>query len=65
MELKLEVVIIPVSDVDRAKQFYEEVLGFRVDVDYRAAVYAAFALLFVTGTAWLLADQLKAAAKGP
>ena len=39
MELKLEVVIIPVSDVDRAKQFYEEALGFRVDVDHRAAVY--------------------------
>lgn len=39
MDLKLEVVIIPVSDVDRAKQFYEEALGFRVDVDYRASVY--------------------------
>jgi catechol 2,3-dioxygenase-like lactoylglutathione lyase family enzyme len=39
MDLKLEVVIIPVSDVDRAKKFYEEALGFRVDVDYRAAVY--------------------------
>ncbi len=29
MDLKLEVVIIPVSDVDRAKKFYEEALGFR------------------------------------
>ena len=33
MEMKLEVVVIPVSDVDRAKQFYSEKLGFNVDVD--------------------------------
>ena len=30
--MKLEVVIIPVSDVDRAKAFYEK-LGFRLDID--------------------------------
>jgi catechol 2,3-dioxygenase-like lactoylglutathione lyase family enzyme len=33
MDWKLEVVVIPVSDVDRAKQFYAEQLGFPVDVD--------------------------------
>ena len=33
MELKLEVVVVPVSDVDRAKDFYKR-LGFREDVDY-------------------------------
>jgi catechol 2,3-dioxygenase-like lactoylglutathione lyase family enzyme len=33
MNLKLEVVVIPVSDVDRAKKFYQEKLGFRVDID--------------------------------
>ncbi|HEV2529879.1 MAG TPA: VOC family protein [Thermomicrobiales bacterium] len=33
MEWKLEVVIIPVSDVDRAKRFYADQLGFNVDVD--------------------------------
>jgi len=32
MDMKLEVVVIPVSDVDRAKQFYQS-LGFRLDVD--------------------------------
>jgi catechol 2,3-dioxygenase-like lactoylglutathione lyase family enzyme len=32
MNLKLEVIIIPVSDVDRAKAFYEK-LGFRLDID--------------------------------
>jgi catechol 2,3-dioxygenase-like lactoylglutathione lyase family enzyme len=31
-ELKLEVVVIPVSDVDRAKRFYES-LGWRLDAD--------------------------------
>src|SRR5262245_17035721 len=33
MDLKLEVVVVPVSDVDRAKAFYEK-LGFRLDIDY-------------------------------
>jgi len=33
--LKLEVVVIPVSDVDRAKRFYEN-LGWRVDADFTA-----------------------------
>jgi len=33
MNMKLEVVIIPVSDVDRAKAFYEK-LGFRFDGDF-------------------------------
>src|SRR4051794_27700312 len=31
--MKLEVVVVPVSDVDRAKAFYES-LGFRMDIDY-------------------------------
>lgn len=35
MELKLEVVVIPVSDVDRAKEFYKR-LGFREDADFAA-----------------------------
>lgn len=33
MDWKLEVVIVPVSDVDRAKRFYSEQMGFNVDVD--------------------------------
>jgi catechol 2,3-dioxygenase-like lactoylglutathione lyase family enzyme len=32
MNKKLEVIIVPVSDVDRAKAFYEK-LGFRLDID--------------------------------
>jgi catechol 2,3-dioxygenase-like lactoylglutathione lyase family enzyme len=36
MEMKLELVILPVTDVDRAKAFYAERLGFAVDVDHKA-----------------------------
>ena len=36
MDYKLEVVIVPVADVDQAKQFYSEKLGFNVDVDHAA-----------------------------
>ena len=36
MDFKLELVIIPVTDVDRAKEFYTERAGFRLDVDHRA-----------------------------
>src|SRR5262245_17389187 len=32
MDMKLEVVVVPVSDVDRAKHFYEQ-LGWRLDAD--------------------------------
>ena len=35
MDLKLELLPVPVSDVDRAKDFYEERCGFVVDVDHR------------------------------
>ena len=35
IEMKLEVVVIPVSDVDRAKRFYGD-LGWRLDIDYTA-----------------------------
>ncbi|WP_435592560.1 VOC family protein [Nocardia sp. bgisy118] len=34
MDLKLEVVVLPVADVDRATAFYTERLGFRLDADF-------------------------------
>src|SRR6185369_243079 len=34
MDMKLEVVVIPVTDVDRAKEFYAK-LGWRLDADFR------------------------------
>ena len=36
MDFKLELILIPVSDVDRAKAFYTEQAGFTLDVDHRA-----------------------------
>jgi catechol 2,3-dioxygenase-like lactoylglutathione lyase family enzyme len=35
MEMKLEVVVVPVSDVDRTNRFYKA-MGFRLDIDYVA-----------------------------
>ena len=34
IDTKLEIVVIPVSDVDRAKEFYGGKLGWRLDADY-------------------------------
>lgn len=34
MEMLIEVITVPVSDVDRAKEFYAEKLGFHVDGDW-------------------------------
>jgi predicted enzyme related to lactoylglutathione lyase len=36
VDWKLELVIVPVADVDRAKAFYEGQAGFHLDVDHRA-----------------------------
>ena len=35
MDWKIEVVTIPVSDVERARDFYAEKVGFDLDIDYR------------------------------
>jgi catechol 2,3-dioxygenase-like lactoylglutathione lyase family enzyme len=34
-DLKLELLLVPVTDVDRAKKFYSEQMGFAVDVDHQ------------------------------
>lgn len=47
VEMKLEVVVIPVSDVDRAKQFYQR-LGWRLDADF--ATDANFRVIQLTPT---------------
>jgi catechol 2,3-dioxygenase-like lactoylglutathione lyase family enzyme len=36
VDYKLELVLVPVADVDRAKTFYTEKVGFNLDVDHRA-----------------------------
>ena len=35
MDYKLELVLVPVSDIDRAKAFYTEMAGFKLDVDFQ------------------------------
>jgi catechol 2,3-dioxygenase-like lactoylglutathione lyase family enzyme len=35
VDYKLELVLLPVADVDRAKEFYVEKCGFKLDVDHR------------------------------
>jgi catechol 2,3-dioxygenase-like lactoylglutathione lyase family enzyme len=37
MDWKIEVVTVPVTDVDRALEFYAEKLGFAVDIDHRVS----------------------------
>jgi catechol 2,3-dioxygenase-like lactoylglutathione lyase family enzyme len=36
MDWKLELIVVPVTDVDRAKAFYVDQAGFGLDVDHRA-----------------------------
>ena len=36
MDWKLELIVVPVSDVDRAKSFYLDNVGFNLDVDHSA-----------------------------
>ena len=40
VEMRLEVVVVPVSDVDRAKGFYQA-LGWRLDTDFASGGHAA------------------------
>lgn len=37
MDFKLELVVVPVSDVDQAKEFYVDLMGFTLDVDHQAS----------------------------
>ena len=49
MEMKLELVAVPVSDVDRAKEFYEKV-GFVVDHDHEVSDDVRFVQLTPPGS---------------
>jgi catechol 2,3-dioxygenase-like lactoylglutathione lyase family enzyme len=39
MDWTLELIVLPVSDVDRAKRFYVEQLGFDLDVDHSTGTF--------------------------
>jgi predicted enzyme related to lactoylglutathione lyase len=54
MEYKLELVTIPVSDVDRAKSFYEQV-GFNADHDHTVSEAIRFVQLTPPGSACSIA----------
>ena len=51
MDWKLELVAIPVSDVDRAKAFYAEKVGFTADHDHRVSEEIRFVQLTPPGSA--------------
>ena len=55
MDWKLELVIIPVADVDRAKKFYAEQVGFPVDHDHTVSDEIRFVQLTPTGSACSIA----------
>src|SRR6266545_3827425 len=67
VDLKLELVLIPVLDVDRAKTFYVEKAGFNLDVDHRASdefrVVQMTAPGSVRGTHLVVSDILAARAE--
>ncbi len=55
MDWKLELVSVPVSDVDRAKAFYTEKVGFNADHDHRVTEELRFVQLTPPGSACSIA----------
>ena len=58
MDWKLELVAIPVSDVDRAKEFYVDKVGFVADHDHRVSDEVRFVQLTPPGSACSIAFGL-------
>lgn len=55
MDMKLELIAVPVSDVDRAKAFYVERAGFRADHDHTLSEDVRFVQLTPPGSACSIA----------
>jgi catechol 2,3-dioxygenase-like lactoylglutathione lyase family enzyme len=55
MDWKIELVAIPVTDVDRAKAFYTEKVGFNADHDHRVSDEVRFVQLTPPGSACSIA----------
>src|SRR5215203_145718 len=55
MDWKIELVAIPVTDVDRAKDFYAEKVGFNADHDHRVSDEVRFVQLTPPGSACSIA----------
>jgi len=55
MDMKLELVMIPVSDIDRAKRFYVDNIGFNADHDHTVSPELRFVQLTPPGSACSIA----------
>jgi predicted enzyme related to lactoylglutathione lyase len=55
MDFKLELVAVPVTDVDRAKNFYTEQAGFNADHDHKISDQLRFVQLTPPGSACSIA----------
>src|SRR6516165_1633667 len=71
MEMKLELVAVPVTDVDRAKAFYTEKIGFNAVHDYQVNDNLRFVQLTPPGSACSIVigvgitDMAPGSVKGP
>lgn len=55
MQMKLELIMVPVTDVDRAKAFYTEKIGFHADHDRQVNEHLRFVQLTPQGSACSIA----------
>src|SRR6476620_1406473 len=55
MDYKIELILLPVSDVDRAKAFYADQVGFVIDHDHRVDANVRFVQLTPPGSACSIA----------
>ncbi|MDX6210810.1 MAG: hypothetical protein QOE24_3201 [Frankiales bacterium] len=55
MDWKIEVIFVPVTDIDRAKAFYVEQVGFHADHDHRVSDEVRFVQLTPPGSACSIA----------
>jgi catechol 2,3-dioxygenase-like lactoylglutathione lyase family enzyme len=65
MDWKLELIAVPVSDVDRAKAFYADKVGFNVDHDHRVTDTLRFVQLTPPGSACSIAIGTGISDKAP
>jgi predicted enzyme related to lactoylglutathione lyase len=65
MDFKLELVAVPVTDVDRAKRFYTEQAGFNADHDHKLSDQLRFVQLTPPGSACSIALGVGAADAEP
>ena len=55
MDCRLELVVIPVTDVDRAIAFYRDQVGFNLDYDHKVSPELRFVQLTPKGSACSIA----------